>query len=62
MKTTLKLTLERPARKGGGDRYEAVTVGKPIEPFHIYLPQLITRIAGVPITNFEMTLYPKGGD
>ncbi len=61
MKTTLHLTLERPARRGGGDRYETNPT-ETTESFQIYLPQTISRIAGVPIGKFEMTIEAKGGD
>lgn len=60
MKTTLQLTLVQPARKSGGDKYETETE-EAIAPFHIYLPQAITRVGGQPILNFTMILEPKEG-
>ncbi len=58
----LNLKLERAARKGGGDRYETQETlcgTLKVEPFHIYLPQTISRIAGIPIGRFGVTVVPK---
>jgi hypothetical protein len=46
MATELKFKLTRPARKQGGDRYEA-EVGE-VHPMVIYVPQKISRKEGVP--------------
>jgi len=39
-KTQIKMTLERPARKSGGDRYEGTHEG---EKLTLYFPQSISR-------------------
>ena len=45
MSIELKFKLTRPARKQGGDRYEA-EVGE-VHPMIIYVPQKISRKEGV---------------
>ena len=53
MKLQIKLTLEKPARKGGGDKYsnEEYSVS-------IYLPQTISRATSTkaPLNQLMMTL------
>ena len=42
--------LERPARKGGGDRYKAITdISNAGSDFTIYIPQSISRPGGTPL-------------
>lgn len=54
-KTELKLTLERPARKTGGDRYETEKTDK-VDSFHIYIPQSISRTGGDPAGEFKVVI------
>jgi hypothetical protein len=50
----ITLKLEKPARKSGGDKYEAEYS---ISPFSIYLPQAISRPKGnIPVETLKMTL------
>lgn len=46
MATTIKLKLEKPAKKSGGDRYVEAETNSPT-PFTIYVPQHISRPDGV---------------
>ena len=50
--------LIRPARKEGGDRYEATLKGES-KPFVIYIPQSISRASGVPFDVVNITIFPK---
>lgn len=52
--TKVEVTLAKPAKKSGGDRYEST------DGFVIYIPQGISRPAGVPLRKLEITF--KGGD
>lgn len=45
--------LEKPAKKGGGDRYQGVIEG---ENFTVYLPQTYSRISGKTRPAFEFVL------
>ncbi len=49
-----QVTLKKPARKEGGDRYESS------DGFVIYIPQSISRPKGVPLNKFQITF--EGGD
>ena len=51
----LLFNLVNPARKNGGDKYEAVIEGEE-KPFSIYIPQKFSRVANVCIPHFEVTL------
>ncbi len=54
----LLFKLVRPARKKGGDRYEADLKGES-KPFVVYFPQTICRVNDVPVYEIAMTLMPK---
>jgi len=51
---TMLFLLTRPAKKGGGDRYEH---GKEDNQDHmvIYIPQFISRKEGIPKQSFKVT-------
>ena len=49
MKAEKIVTLERPARKAGGDRYKAS------DDFQIYIPQDISRPNGMPLQTIKVT-------
>lgn len=51
MKVIEMLKLARPARKGGGDRYEAPER----ENLVIYVPQDISRPSGSPLESLKVT-------
>ena len=54
---THTFTLERPARKSGGDRYEEVVPnGDPTIMGRTYVNQSISRPAGVPVASLEITI------
>jgi hypothetical protein len=53
--TKTTLTLKRIAKKSGGDRYEG-SLPNEKDPFVIYLPQSVSRVGGVTIQKFELTL------
>ena len=58
MKLTRKFTLERPARKAGGDRYkeEEDTVGhNPIMGI-AYVDQSVSRTGGIPAPTLWITI------
>ena len=55
MKKKLKFKLVRAAKEGGGDRYEH-GVKKSPEFMVIYLPQYISRPAGYPVFQIEVTI------
>lgn len=52
----LTLTLEKPARKSGGDKY----VAKDRDDFTIYVPQDISRTNGRPAATISIIL--RNGD
>ena len=52
--TKLIFHLTRPAKKAGGDRYEATVEGEH-NNFTIYVPQSISRPKGQPIQSLEIT-------
>jgi len=52
MNTTIRFTLEKPARKSGGDKY----VASDHEDFSIYVPQKISRTAGEPAKKLLITI------
>jgi hypothetical protein len=52
--TTFTLTLDKPARKSGGDRY-ATADGN----FSIYVPQSISRPNGQLVQTIDITLTTK---
>ena len=52
--TILNFKLARPARKNGGDRYEA-ELERNEKPFIIYIPQSLSRTAGTPALNIKVT-------
>lgn len=54
MKTEMDVAIERPARKGGADRYV-----EPITDFKIYIPQSISRPSGQPVNTIHLTFEPK---
>lgn len=49
--TKLTFVLDRPAKKGGGDRYACTTV----DGFTVYVPQSISRFGGKPIAKMTIT-------
>ena len=53
-----KLTLTRPAKSQGGDRYESsdacIAVGG--KPFTTYFPQIVTRKGGKIVKHFSVTI------
>ncbi len=54
----MKLTLHliRPARKAGGDRYEADVEGED-KPWVVYFPQSISRLlGGQPTESIDVTI------
>ena len=54
----LKMTLERPARKGGGDRYAYTWDG---QQHSQYYPQSISRQDGAPKQKLLITVEEEGG-
>lgn len=61
MKETLSMTLERPARKKGGDRY---TTKYDEEDLVIYFPQSISRqnsVDGSPLKKLQVTIEDATG-
>ena len=59
MDTVVALRLERPAKKSGGDRYQAINdqVPEVFKGFQIYLPQAVTRKNGVPMPVIAITIH-----
>ena len=55
MKKSLDFKIERPARKKGSDRYEAIED----DSFKIYVPQSICRKDGVPVPKILITFESK---
>ena len=61
MKLTRKFTLERPARKAGGDRYkeevptEGQTFGEPVMEI-AYVNQSMSRSGGIPTPTLWITI------
>lgn len=51
----LVFKLERPARKGGCDRYETSISGED-KTFVIYIPQTFSRTAGTPALHIKVTI------
>jgi len=58
MKETRKFTLERPARKAGGDRYQEEEVPATVQQIMgtTYVNQSVSRSAGVPATTLWITI------
>jgi len=57
MKLTRKFTLERPARKAGGDRYqEEVAPGEDPMMGTTYVNQSISRNVGIPASTLWITI------
>ena len=54
MSTELNFKLARPARKQGGDRYEA-EIGEP-KPMVVYFPQSISRKDGIPVEKLTIRI------
>jgi hypothetical protein len=52
MDKSIILTLVRPARKAGGDRYEGKANGEDIT---FYIPQSISRPSGTPLEKISVT-------
>ncbi len=50
MQVIKEVKLTKPARKSGGDRYEAVDGS-----LTIYIPQDISRPEGAPVMNIKIT-------
>ena len=50
MKRSITVTLKRPAKKLGGDRYYDEDT-----EFTIYIPQYISRREGVPLKRIKVT-------
>jgi hypothetical protein len=48
---SITLSLERPAKKLGGDRYNNETYN-----MTVYIPQVISRPNGIPAQKIKMTL------
>jgi len=69
MKYTIVTKLERPAKKGGGDRYQAVASAAAtdegstvnIGEFMVYLPQSISRREGKPFSVLTLTINDVQG-
>ena len=59
METVVALRLERPAKKSGGDRYQAINDQAPegFKDFQVYLPQAVTRKNGVPMPVIAITIH-----
>jgi hypothetical protein len=55
MKVTLQFKLTRPAKKGGGDRYESLIEGE-AKPMVLYFPQRISRPEGAPSQTLTVTI------
>jgi len=57
MKLTRKFTLERPARKAGGDRYQEETM-QGVEPMMgtTYVNQSTSRSGGIPANVLYITI------
>ena len=55
MTRDLTFILTRPARKNGGDRYEADMVEEE-KPVVFYFPQSISRVAGEPLDKLKVTV------
>lgn len=64
MKLTRKFTLERPARKAGGDRYEEQIEHGGDQPMMgtTYVNQSMSRPVGVPATNLWITISTEPPD
>ena len=57
MKLTRKFTLERPARKAGGDRYqEDLVQGEEPTMATAYVNQSMSRSGGIPANNLWITI------
>ena len=55
MKRSITVTIQRPAKKKGGDRYHDEDT-----EFTIYIPQYISRPEGVPLRKIKVIF--EGGD
>ena len=53
--TKIEFKLERPARKSGGDRYEANVPGEE-KPMVLYIPQVISRPEGTPVLKLDVQI------
>jgi len=63
MKLTRKFTLERPARKAGGDRYqEELVQGEDTMMDITYVNQSISRSGGIPANNLWITISTEPPD
>jgi len=57
MKLTRKFTLERPARKAGGDRYQEEVPSSDVPMMEIaYVNQSMSRTGGIPSSNLWITI------
>lgn len=60
MHISRNFTLERPARRSGGDRYEEqVPVGEEPIMGMTYVNQSISRISGSPVNELTITITTK---
>lgn len=55
--TRIAVSLARPARKSGGDRYEGMFEDG--SQFTIYVPQQISRPEGLPVAKIQVTFTPE---
>ena len=53
IKRVVRVELEKPARKSGGDRYQGKLDSK---DWQIYLPQSISRATGMAAKKFTVTI------
>ena len=63
MKLSAKFTLERPARKTGGDRYQE-EVSQDVEPMMgtTYVNQCMSRPGGIPVNTLWITISTEPPD
>ena len=61
MKLTHKFTLERPARKAGGDRYKEEEATQPIMDV-AYVNQTVSRFSGIPAPTLWITISTEPPD
>jgi hypothetical protein len=52
---TFEFTLAQQAKSKGGDKYVCTTNPE----FNIYVPQTDSRVSGVPVKSFVVTITPK---
>lgn len=57
MATSINMRLEKPAQKGGGDKYVGSIEGTEIS---FYVPQSVSRATGMPIKAITITIHAGG--